>query len=510
MGIIDGFSALFGAWQPVAFAIVGSVIGLFAGAIPGLTASTMIALLIPVTFYLDPLSALALVYTIGKSADFAGSIPAILFNTPGTPQAWATQQEGYPMTQQGKQGKALKMAVVASAQGDFLSELLLIFGAAWVAGYAARLGPPEYVAVYFCAFIVIGSVLGDSLIRGLLSTLLGLLMAMIGFDSITGGERFVFGVDYLYEGLALVPVLLGLLVMSEVFDRAITREAVSDDRAIAAESDDPRDRKLSWAEYRGSLPVIFRSSAIGTLIGMLPGLGATIASFVAYGEARRTVQSDRWGKGEIRGIAASEAANNATSGANLIPMLTLGIPGSTTAALLAGVMLIHGIQVGPSVFVVSHDLIYGLFAAGLLGIATYLVVGFYGSVLLGRAIAVVPARLIYPFIFVTCFIASYAMRQAMFDMLLMVIFGVVGFVMRRVGLSVPAFIIAFILGHGAEAALRQTMLLDDSGAMIFLERPIALVFFAIGIISILLRTRRKNRGARDEAENSESSARSGS
>ncbi len=489
MQIIDGFVALFGAWQPVFFALLGTIIGLAAGAIPGLTGSTTIALLLPVTFYLDPLSALALIYTISKSSDFAGSIPGILFNTPGTPQATATASEGYPLTLQGKQGKAMKMAVIASAQGDMVSELLLIFGAAYLAGYAAKMGPPEYVAVYFCAFIVIASVIGDSVIKGVLSTLLGLLLAMIGADAITGLERFDFGIDYLSEGLSLVPVLLGVLVLSEVFARVMDRTEIEEDRTIAPESENPSDRRVTWAEYKRCLPAIYRSSTIGTIIGMLPGLGATIACFVAYGEQKRVSKSDQWGKGEIEGIAAAEASNNATSGANLVPLLTLGIPGSTTAAMLAGVMVIHGIQVGPRVFVESHDLIYGLFAAGLLCIATYLVVGYFGSGLVGRAIALIPVRMIYPFIFITCFVAAYAVRQAVFDMFVMMLFGVVGFAMRRLALSVPAFIIAFILGHGMEAALRRTMLLDESGAMIFFERPIALAFFAIGILTILLRVR---------------------
>ncbi len=494
MGIVDGFAALFGAWQPVFFAVVGTLIGVAAGALPGFSASTTIALLIPVTFHLDPLSALALIYTVSKSADFAGSIPAILFNTPGTPQATATQVEGYPLTLQGKQGKAMKMAVLASAQGDVCSELLLIFGASFLAAYAAKLGPPEFVAIYFCAFIVIGSVIGESISKGIMSTLLGLLLSLIGFDSITGGERFVFGIDYLLEGLALVPVLLGVLVLSEVFVKVVDRVAMTSDRSIAPESDRPEDRRVTWAEYRRCLPVIYRSTGIGTVIGMLPGIGATVACFVAYGEAKRVSKSDKWGKGEVEGIAAAEASNNATSGANLIPLLALGIPGSTTAALLAGVMVIHGVTVGPSVFTTSHDLIYGLFAAGLLCILTYLLVGYFGSEFIGRLIAKVPAGMIYPIIFITCFIAAYAVRQTIFDMVLMIIFGIAGFVMKRLGLSIPAFVIAFILGPGAEAALRQTMLLDVSGAMILFERPIALLFFAIGLFTIFARYRQiKNR-----------------
>jgi len=444
MGIIDGFVALFSGWEPVFFAIFGTIIGLLAGALPGLSSSATIALLIPVTFYMDTLSALVFIYTISKSADFGGSIPAILFNTPGTPQAAATQQEGYPLTLQGKQGKALRMAVLASAQGDMISELLLIFGAAYIAVYASQMGPAEYTAVYFCAFIVISSLIGDSIIKGLLSTLLGILVALIGFDSITSEERFSFGIPYLLEGVALVPVLLGLFVMSEVFIKVADRVSLKGNNKIAAKSEKPEDNHVTWPEYKRALPVIYRSTAFGAMIGMLPGIGASVASFVAYAEAKRvSKKKDTWGKGEIEGIAASEAANNATSGANLIPLLTLGIPGSTSAALLAGVMLIHGITIGPSVFVASHDMIYGLFASGLLCIFTYLVIGYWGSGLVGRLIAVVPAQMIYPFIFITCFVATYAVRLALFDLVLMTFFGIVGLLMKKFGFSIPAFIIAF-------------------------------------------------------------------
>jgi len=202
---------------------------------------------------------------------------------------------------------------------------------------------------------------------------------------------------------------------------------------------------------------------------------------------------DTWGKGEIEGVAAAEAANNATSGANLIPLLTLGVPGSVTAALLAGVMLIHGITIGPSVFQTDGEMIYGLFASGLLCIFTYLVIGYWGSGVVGRMIAVVPMQMIYPFIFITCFVASYALRQALFDLVVMVCFGVVGYLMKKFTFSVPAFIIAFILAPGAERSLRQAMMMDDNGAMIFLDRPIALAFFAIGILTIVLRVRQQRR-----------------
>lgn len=498
MGIISGFETLFSGWEPVFFAILGTIIGLLAGATPGLSASAAISLLIPVTFYMETLSALVFIYTISKSASFGGSIPAILFNTPGTPQASATQLEGFPLTQQGKQGKALRMAVIASALGDTFSELLLIFGAAYIAVYAAQMGPAEYTAVYFCAFIILGSVMGDSVIKGLLSTLLGILLALIGFDPITAEERYTFNVDYLMEGVALVPLLLGVFVLSEVFVRVTDRTSLIGDQTIAPKSDNPEDNRVTWPEFKECLPVMVRSTGYGSIIGMLPGIGAAVACFVAYAEARRTSKHpERFGHGALEGVAAAESANNATSGANLIPLLTLGIPGSTAAALLAGVMLIHGITIGPSIFVESHDMIYGLFASGLLCIATYFILGYFGSGVIGRIIAMVPAQMIYPLIFVICYVAAYALRQALFDLALMTTFGVVGYLMKRFNFSVPAFVIAFILGSGAETSLRQAMMLDDGGALIFIQRPIALMFFGFGALTIFLRVRQIRRQKRE-------------
>lgn len=494
MGIVDGVVALFSSWQAVLFTILGTLVGLIGGAIPGLSSGAMISLLIPVTFYMGPLPALAMIYAVGKSSDFGGSIPAILFNTPGTPQASATQVEGFPLTRQGKQGKALRMAVVASAQGDVFSELLLIFGASFLAVYAAKLGPPEFVAIYCCAFIVIGGLLGASILTGLLSVIFGLLLSLVGTDPITAGERFTFGNFHLFDGFGLVPVLLGVFVLSEVFEKAGSAVAAHAREAIAGTPQCPDDSRLTWAEYKRVLPTILRSQLIGSGVGILPGLGSVVASFVAYSEARRRSKTpETWGKGEIEGIAAAEAANNATSGSNLIPLLTLGIPGSTAAALLSGVMLIHGVEIGPRVFQTSHDLIYGVFAAGLLCILTYFIVGYWGAAHLGRLIARIPAQVVYPIIFLTCYIAVYSTEQEVFDMVLMTCFGLLGFVMKRLGMSPPAFIIAFILGPGLERALRQTFLLDDSGILYFLERPIALLFFALGFVALGLRALRGRR-----------------
>lgn len=486
MDIINGFVFLFTNPTTLMFVFIGAFTGIVAGAIPGLTASAAIAMLMPVTFYLDPLSALAFLYVVGKSGRFGGSIAAILFNTPGTTASAATMRDGYPMTQQGKVGKALKMATVASVFGDFFGDIVLIFGAVFIASYTSRFGPPEYFAIYMMAFVVIGSVAGKSITKGILSTLLGIIVSLIGLDPITGDVRMTMGVFELENGLALVPLLIGLFVFSEIL---VQMEKIGDkDELKIADmhSEDPGANRLSWSEIKSVIPIMLRSSGIGSVIGMMPGLGSAVACFVAYGEEkRRSNKPEKWGTGIIEGIAAPESSNNAVSGPSMIPLLTLGVPGSTIAAILIGVFMIHGIQVGPSVFQTDRELIFGLFAAGLLGIASYGLIGYFGGPLVGRVIAYFPSRLIYPFIFLTAFIASYSARQSIFDIGLALIFGVVGYFMQRTNFSAPAFIIAFVLAKGAEEAFRQSLLLSDSGLGIFLERPIAIAFFALGLFVVV-------------------------
>ena len=481
MDILNGFAFLFSNPTTLVFVFVGAFVGIIAGAIPGLTASAAIAMLMPVTFYLDPLSALAFLFVIGKSGRFGGSIASILFNTPGTTASAATMLDGYPLTRQGKAGKALKVATVASVFGDFFGDFVLIFGAAFIASYTSRFGPPEYFAIYTMAFVVIGSVVGKSVIKGILSTLLGIMVSLIGLDPITGDVRMTMGSYELENGVALVPLLIGIFVFSEVFVRA--EKVDQDDIHLSrVHSDDPDANRLTWEEIKRVFPIMLRSSGVGSLIGMMPGLGSAVACFVAYGgERRRSKTPEKWGTGIIEGIAAPESANNAVSGPSMIPLLTLGVPGSTIAAILIGVFTIHGIQVGPSIFHVNRELVFGLFASGLVGIVLYGLMGYFGGPLVGRAIAYLPPRLIYPFIFLTAFVASYSARQSIFDVGLALIFGVVGYLMRRAEFSAPAFIIAFVLAKGAEESFRQSILLSDSGIGIFLERPVAIAFLGLGL-----------------------------
>ena len=469
--------------------LLAAVVGMIVGATPGLTAAAAIAMLLPVTFYMDPLFALAFLYVIGKSGRYGGSVAAILFNTPGTAASAATQIDGYPLARQGKAGKALKVATVSSVIGDYMGDIMLIVGVGWIAALALKLGPPEYFAIYFAAFVVIGSVIGKSILKGLGSAVLGMLIAMVGLDPISGEERFTYGNFDLSNGIGLVPLMIGIFVLGEVFAQLEVRNRQVD--AFDTGDDDDKARNgLRWDEYKPCLPHAIRGGFIGAGIGVLPGLGSAIAAFISYGEGKRRAKNpDQWGKGALEGVAAPESANNAVSGPSMAPLLTLGIPGSTIGAILLGVFLIHGIQVGPTLFLTSKELVYGLFACGLVGIALYGLIGYFGAAFVGRIILRIPTNILYPLIFLTSFVAAYSARGSMFDVLVMICAGIGGWLMRKFDFNPAAFVIAFVLAGGAEETLRQALLMSESGWGIFIERPFAIAFLALGVFAVAMRVR---------------------
>ena len=489
--LLGGFAYLFSDPNAVFFVVLAGFVGIIAGALPGLTASAAIAMLLPLSFHLDALPALAFLYVIGKSGRYGGSIAAILFNTPGTAASAATMQDGFPMTQRGEAGKALKTATIASIIGDYIGEFILIFGAVFIASYTKTFGPTEYFAIYVMAFIVIGSVVGKSIIKGILSTLLGGFVALVGLDTITNAPRMTMGFNELEEGLALVPLLIGVFVISEVIIQAEKSAKNSLDDLGELDVGNPDANHLTWAEFKRCIPIMIRSSFVGSFIGMMPGLGSSVACFVAYGEEkRRSKISEKWGTGIVEGIAAPESANNAVSGPSMIPLLTLGIPGSTVAAILIGVFLIHGIQVGPTLFDTpdSRKLIYALFASGLLGIAVYGAMGYWGGPLIGRMISHLPPRLLYPFIFLTSIAASYSSRASILDVAIALVFGIIGYGMRRTEFSAAAFVIAFVLANSMEESFRQALLLSDDGILIFVKEPVSLVFLLLGFGVVTFRS----------------------
>ena len=505
-----GFVVLFNDPYALIFVLLAAMVGIIFGALPGLTAAAAIAMMLPILIaYNDEiggLAGLAFLYVIGKSGRYGGSIAAILFNTPGTAASAATMQDGYPMTQKGKAGKALKSATVASAYGDYFGEIILIFGAVVIASFTRKFGPPENFAIYLMAFVVIGSVVSDSIIKGIISTLFGAVVGLIGEDVITGQFKMTMGIDELEAGMALVPLLIGVFVISEVIVQA---EKAAKQRIVNSVSNviDTAQDYFTWSEFKRCIPLMFRSSIYGSLIGMMPGLGSSVACFVAYGEEKRRAKNkDKWGTGVVEGIVAPEAANNAVSGPSMIPLLTLGIPGSTIAAVLIGMFLVNGLQPGPSIFaeepplfigghlISPREFIFGVFAAGLIGIACYALIGYFAASSVGRVIAFLPTKYLYPFIFMTALAASYSSRASIWDVGFALLFGIIGYAMRRTNFSAAAFIIAFVLTASMEEAFRQSMIISDTGFLIFAsfeyqgKFSYAPIFLLIGAAVVILRS----------------------
>ena len=508
--ILGGFETLLNDQYAIWFVLLASFVGIVFGALPGLTAAAAIAMMLPILIaYNDEiggLAGLAFLYVIGKSGRYGGSIAAILFNTPGTAASAATMQDGYPMTQSGRAGKALKTATISSAFGDYFGEIVLIFGAVFIATFTRKFGPPENFAIYLMAFVIIGSVVSDSIIKGIISTLFGASIALIGEDTITGQFKMTMGIDELESGMALVPLLIGVFVISEVIIQAEKSAKVKMIDMSADGIDDPTAQYFTWAEFKRCLPLMFRSSIIGSLIGMMPGLGSSVACFVAYGEEKRKAKNkDKWGTGVVEGIAAPESANNAVSGPSMIPLLTLGIPGSTIAAVLIGMFLVNGLQVGPQIFATEpplfmggqlispREFIFGMFAAGLVGIACYALIGYFLAPVIGRVISKLPTHYLYPFIFMISIAASYSSRASIWDVGFALLFGVIGYGMRRTNFSAAAFIIAFVLTASMEEAFRQSMIISDNGLMLFLsfeyqnKFSYAPIFLIIGTAVVVFR-----------------------
>lgn len=475
----------------ILFVVLGVAVGQFVGAVPGIGPVITIALAIPFTFALSPLTGIAFLVGINKGGLVGGAIPAILINTPGTPDAAATALDGYPLAKQGKPLKAAKMALYSSVTGDTFSDIVLITVAPPLAIVALMMGPIEIVCLLIFAFAVIAGLIGDSLTKGIIAAALGLLCATIGLDPDHSSPRFIFGVPDLFDGLPIASVAIGMLAAAEIFRRlAAKRQRI--EAAIRFDPNQPRaDKRISWVEYWSCRFAIARGAVIGTLLGAAPGIGSTAAAFMSYASTKQTSKDpDSFGKGNIQGIAATESANSAVMGANMIPLLTLGIPGSVSAALIIGALIIHGIQPGPLLFEQQGRLIYGLFGAMILANFCNLWIGMVGLRLWAFVIRA-PESVIFPFAIMLCIIGVYLSTGTLFGVAVMLIFAAVGYIMSALGISVVIFIITFFLGARFELSLNQAMTLIGGDWSVMLKHPVALVLLALAVITAALLGRKR-------------------
>lgn len=461
--------------------LTGTVAGVVVGGMPGLTATMAVGLLVPFTYTMDPTLGLMLLGGIYCGAMYGGSIPAILLNTPGTPAAVATAIEGYPMSRRGEGGLALKTSVVASFAGGTFSILILLLFAPLLARQALNFGPAETFLLALMGLAGIISIADEntSLIKALISGVLGMIIAVIGTDDMSGGLRYTAGLIELVDGVDFMPALIGLFSMIQMLELAGQREHVPIDTSA-----------LRGSRKRAKLPkgigkFMALGSGTGTVIGILPGEGATIAAFISYNFARQISRARAmFGKGNPEGIAAAEAGNNGCVGGSLVPTITLGIPGNSVAAALMGAFIIHGMIPGPELFTVYADRTYPFILSMFVANFTFLAIGLAFAPYLAR-IALIPPSVMVPVVCAFAVLGSYALNQSVFDIYLMIAFAVFGLVLKKLGFSLEGLILGLILGPIAESGFSQGMIIGKGSPAIFFQSEIAKVMWAIILLLLV-------------------------
>ena len=481
------------------FMIAGTGVGIVIGAMPGLGSVLAITLALPLTFVLGPEASVVLLLGLYCGSVYGGSISAILINTPGTPQAAATLFDGYPMMRKGEGGLALGWSTTASLIGGLLSAVVLVVAAPFLARIGLRFGPIEYFALGLFALTCVISVSHEDLLKGAAACLIGLIAATIGQDPLTGDVRLAFSSFELSAGIGLVPFLVGLFALSEVFWRIAERHAVV---GANIERGDFVLPPLAEIGRRGK--VLFKSSMIGTWTGILPGIGATAASMVSYAEARRTSPNrEKFGTGEPDGVIASEAANNAVTSGALVPTLSLGIPGDPITAVMLGALVIQGITPGPRLFVENGDLVTFIFVSLFFVNIAMFVLGALLCPLFSRILRM-PEPLLLAIVVVLIAIGTYTVNYNPFDMVVTLIAGIAGFFLRLGRFPLAPIVIGFVLAPMIEQSFRQGMILKDGNFLAFFAEPIALVLFILTALFVgwpILRTRRERRIALKTPEN---------
>jgi len=458
--------------------VLGVSLGIIVGAIPGLTGAMLIALTLPLTFSMqNPADAMVLLVSMYVGSISGGLISATLLRMPGTPASMMTTLDGYPMAVGGQPGRALGLGVTASFVGGLVSCVFLILLAEPIANWSTRLGPFDFFSLTLMALMLIATVAGDSLSRGILAGLLGVMATLPGVNPATGDLRLTFGVAALNDGLKLLPVLIGLFAVSQIF-QDIRRLDVPQPSALFRRS----GMLMSWRDWMAQGFNLIRSSLIGVWVGILPGIGANIGSAIAYSAARAMSRApEKFGQGSEEGIVASEAANNATVGGALIPLIALGIPGSVIDAILLGALVIHGLQPGPLLFRDNPDVVYTIMATAFVAnfVMVILMVASLGAL---TKLMSAPRNFLIPVVLVFCVVGSFAWNNRMFDVWVMLSMACVGFVMERNKIPLAPFVIGFVLAPVAEEKLGEGLQASAGSYWPLVESPFSLVFCGISLL----------------------------
>jgi len=473
-----GFEAAF-TLTNMLFICGGVTLGIVFGVLPGLGSVTALAIMVPITFYMSPLAAIAFLVGINKGGTSGGAIPAILINAPGTPEAAATALDGHPMAKQGKPEKAMKTALYASICGDTFSDCMLILLAAPFAAIALNFGPVEFTSILLFSFTMIAALAGKSLVKGIIAAAIGVFLSTWGLDPVDSSPRMTFDTVNLFDGIPLPALAIGSLALSSIIAQIFDLKANGEPEPLTGKPSFKEDNVLGAGEFWGHWKTLVRSALIGTGIGMLPGLGVSLAAFLGYGAAKRASKApEEFGRGRLEGIIATEAANSAVVGANLIPTIALGIPGNVAAALLIGAFMIHGVVPGPLMMIEHGALVYSIFASMLMANVAHLIIGRLGIRLWVQFVKV-PKKYILPVVTVMCILGVYIPTNSMFEVGMLLVFGGIGFLMRKSGFSIVCLVIGFLLGPLFEMSLRQTMLMYKTDLTILFTSPISLTFLIL-------------------------------
>jgi putative tricarboxylic transport membrane protein len=455
------------------------IVGLFFAAVPGVNMVTLGAIILPFTVYLNPTHAIMIYGVIYVAGTYGGAVMAILFNIPGSAENAPTAFDGYPMTQQGKSGKAIGAAIVSSSLGGMVSAIVMMLAAPTIARWALHaFGPPEMFSLIFFGLSVVAAVGAENLWKGWISVLVGLLVATVGTDPSGGLHRFAFGTYYLLAGIHFIPLILGFFAISEVFVQA-EKMVTKTYRAPEVGLEFP-----SFMEFWRLKVAIIRSWILGFFAGILPGIGATLAAFLSYNEAVRwSKHPERFGKGELEGVVASETANNAATGGAMIPLLSLGLPGGAITAMMVSVFMIHGMDPGPLIMTRARDLVWVLFVAMFVANLFIFILGYIETKTIVNLLRI-PFRILSPCIMILATIGAFALRNSLLDVWVMFMAGVAGYFLRRSGYSVPGIILGVILGQLGESAFVKSMQMMHYNWLGFFGRPVCAILLGAALLTL--------------------------
>ena len=476
---------------------IGVFIGSVFAAIPGLSVILCVILFLPVTYSMTAIPGMMFLLGIYCAGGYGGSVSAILINTPGTPHAAATMLDGHPLSEKGRTKAALKIALYASTFGGIFSALMLLFLGPQVARVAAQLGTAEYFMVCVFGLTIIAGVSGKSMIKGLISACLGLLISCVGSDPMTSYDRFTFGVSRLYLGLDLAVCLIGLFALVEIMSKAEKRL----DRLNLDTAQIKDDGVITKSEYKRMVRPVLLSSIIGVMVGIIPGTGASEASWFSYNTAKNmSKHPEEFGHGSVEGIAAAESANNAVTGATLIPLLTLGIPGDGTVAIMLSALMINGLNPGLSLFTTQGDIMYAIMLGLILVNIFMLLQGKFLTSLFAKVVSI-PQEILTPIIVNFCFPGAYSVNENYFDVGIALIFGILAWILRKLELPPVPILLGLVLGSMTETNFRRALLISNGNPKIFFSSVYCIIFLVLILLAVgtIVRGKMKERNAQKEA-----------